>query len=72
MFQENRKPGSRFTREYQHCQLARMISTQLCDKQLVPGLDTSKHFGKPPIDVYGMYSHQNVWRLHPLDHPKPT
>ena len=60
--------------EYENCgrQLARMISTQLCDKQLIPGLDTSKHFGKPPIDVYGMYSHQNVWRLHPLDHPKPT
>jgi hypothetical protein len=39
------KRGSRFTREYQNCgQLARMISTQLCDKQLFLGLDTFETF----------------------------
>lgn len=48
-FKNNRKKEetrrSRFTREYLNCgQLARMISTQLCDKQLVRGLDTFETF----------------------------
>merc|ERR1712223_1697554 len=37
-------PGSCFTREYQHCQLARMISTKLCDKQLTRGMAAFETF----------------------------
>ena len=46
-FKNNRKKRKLANHEYQNCgQLARMISTQLCDKQLFLGLDTFETFRK--------------------------